>query len=255
MGLTMLWYKAWRESRTRFAIIAFTLIGFCLFAVFSHERIQNIVIPVSSAQRSSNLSEHIYNVIYAGNAKGVFVLLIIILGLGGMLREQRHRTATFTLALPATRLWLVATQILVGLTELAVLSLLPALLLPPLSVLAHQSYPISQALHFSVLWFVCGSVIFSFSFFLSTVLGGEYSALAVCYVVLMLEAAFGTLRSIARYRLSLMWIMGEFGKMHWDPQHVQMLSDALPWARLLIVMLIAFALFALAAGITQKQDY
>jgi ABC-type transport system involved in multi-copper enzyme maturation permease subunit len=248
----MLWYKAWRESRIRFAITAFTLIVFCLFAVSFQRTISGIQLPLRS---TANFTEHIYNVIYAGNAKGVFVLLVIILGLGGMLREQRYRTATFTLALPATRLRLLVTQILVGLSELAVLSLLPAVLLPATAGLVRQTYPVSQALHFSVLWFVCGSFIFSFSFLLSAILGGEYSALAVCYVALMLEAVIGSLRPIAAYRLSLMWIMGEFGKMHWDSRHLNLVSDALPWARLLVIMLIAFGLLALAARITQKQDY
>jgi hypothetical protein len=49
--------------------------------------------------------------------------------------------------------------------------------------------------------------------------------------------------------------MGEFGTMHWDLQHNLLLSNPLPWARLLTIMLIALGMIILAARITQKQDF
>jgi hypothetical protein len=52
-----------------------------------------------------------------------------------------------------------------------------------------------------------------------------------------------------------MWTMGEFGTMHWNPQHNLLLSAPLPWARLLMILLIAFGMLALAERINQKQDF
>jgi len=156
----MLWYKAWRESRTRFAITAFTLVGFCLFAVLFRNQNRasgDLVIPVL---RSSIFSERIYDLVY-GTAKGVFAILTIFLGLGGLLRERRNRTAIFTLSLPVSRFRLIGTQMVVGLSEMAALSLLPAVLIPSLSKFVHESYPLAEAPHFSMLWFACGSIIFA----------------------------------------------------------------------------------------------
>jgi hypothetical protein len=47
-----------------------------------------------------------------------------------------------------------------------------------------------------------------------------------------------------------MWTMGD-----WDPQHGIPLSASLPWERLLIIMVIALGMLALAARMTQKQDF
>lgn len=251
----MLWYKAWRESRTRFIVIASALVGFCLFAVLFHDRIQSNVTYPLRGLRGNSYSEHIHDFIYSGTAKGVFGILVIFLGLGGLLRERTYRTVMFTLALPVSRLRLTVTQIVVGMLELMILSLLPAVLIPSLSLLVHQYYPLTEALHFSILWFGCGSVIFAAAFLLSVVAGGEYTAPVACYVALMLEVLISDWPSLRPYRLNLMWTMGEFGTMHWNPQHNLLLTGPFPWARLLTIMAVALAMLALAARITQKQDF
>ena len=74
----------------------------------------------------------------------------------------------------------------------------------------------------------------------------------VCYVALMLQAL---IPAPGHTRLNLLWTMGDFGRMHWDPQHTLLISDPLPWARLLIIMLIALGTLVLAARITQRQDF
>ena len=252
----MLWYKAWRESRTRFAIAAFTLVGFCLFAVlFRNQNRESgkLVIPVL---RSSIFSERIYGLVYGGTAKGAFAILTIFLGLGGLLRERRNRTAIFTLSLPVSRFRLIGTQMVVGLSEIAALSLLPAVLIPSLSKFVYESYPLAEALHFSMLWFACGSIIFAAAFLMSVVLGGEYTAPVVCYIALVLQALILPTTALGRrYRLNLLWTMGEFGRMHWDSQNKFLVSDALSWGRLLIVMLIALCMLVLAYRIANKQDF
>ncbi|MGH7783539.1 MAG: hypothetical protein ACREO5_06845, partial [Candidatus Binatia bacterium] len=181
--------------------------------------------------------------------------LTIFLGLGGLLREQAHRTAVFTLTLPVSRLRLLVTQIVVGISELAVLSLLPAILIPSLSLLVYQSYPLGEALHFSILWFGCGSIIFAASFFLSVVLPGEYTAPVACYIALMLQALIAVWTPLRPYRLNLLWTMGEFGTMRWDPQLNALIGAPLPWWRLLTVMLIAFGMLVFATRIAQRQDF
>lgn len=251
----MLWYKAWRESRTRFAISAATLVGFCLFAVLFRSQNQasgGLVIPVL---RSTIFSERIYHLVY-GTAKGMFAILTIFLGLGGLLRERRNRTAIFTLSLPVSRFQLIGTQVAVGVAELAVLSLFPALLVPSLSALVQETYPITEALHFSMLWFACSSIIFATAFLLSVVLSGEYTAPVVCYLALVLQSTIMSMTMLGRHhRLNLMWTMGEFGRMHWDKQHKFLMPEPLPWARLLILMLIALGMLVLATRIENKQDF
>lgn len=255
MSSTMIWYKAWRESRTRFGIIGLALAVFCAFVVFFHGGTQaGLTYPLRDLH-GGTYSEHVYRLMYAGTAKGMFAMLVIFLGLGGLLRERTHRSILFTLTLPVSRLRLLATQVAVGIIELAALSLLPALLIPPLSLLVHEYYPFAEALHFSILWFGCGLIIFAAAFLLSVLLGGEYTAPVACYIALMLEILVSNWPSFRHYRLNLMWTMGEFDTMHWDRQHLLLLSDSLPWTRLLTIGLIALGMLVSAVAVAKKQDF
>jgi ABC-2 type transport system permease protein len=251
----MLWYKAWIESRTRFTLIAVALTLFCAGVVLFHGQVEPLLTDALHGLRSRTFSEHVYRLVYSGTAKGMFAILVIFLGLGGLCRERTHGTAIFTLALPATRFQMVVAQMAVGLLELAVLSLLPALLIPPLSALVHQYYPFMQALHFGVLWFCCGSIIFAVSFFLSVILAGEYTAPVACFLILILNAGVSSWSPIRDWRLNLMWTMGDFNTMHWDPGLNLLVSAPLPWARLAAIMFVTLCLLAAAVRSIRKQDF
>jgi ABC-type transport system involved in multi-copper enzyme maturation permease subunit len=250
----MLWYKAWRESRVRFAISATALAGFCLLIVIFHEQIRSAG-GVPPGMRGHSYSEHIYNFIY-GTAKGIFLLFVLpFLGLGGLLREKAHRTVGFTLALPVSRLSVIGAHVGIGLLEVAALALIPALIVPAISPLVHESYPFSQALHFSVLWLVCGAVVFASAFLLSVVLSGDYSAPVAYIIIFFLQDLILASAPLERYRLKIIWIAGEFGTMHWDAQRDLLLSGPLPWLRLLTITLVTISLLAIAAQVTQRQDF
>jgi len=251
----MLWYKGWLESRTRFLITAGTLAVFCLFVVLFQNQTQAQGSPIPSGLRSRGYSEHIYNLFYSGTAKGIFAILVIFLGLGGLLRERAHGTAIFTLALPASRLRLLSAQIGVGLSEMAVLALMPALLIPGISPFVHQSYPVSQTLQFSVLWFGCGTIIFATAFLLSVLLRGEYTAPVACFILLDLHTAIALWKPLQPYRLNMFWTMGGVGMMRWGPRDTLVLSSPLPWTRLLTMVLISIALLAIAAHVSERQDF
>jgi hypothetical protein len=250
----MIWYKAWRETRTRFAAIAFVLTAFCLFSVFSYRPTAADAL-VLSGFLATNYSEHVYKIMYSGTAKGAFGLLLMFLGLGGLLRERRLKCAVFTLALPVSRAGLLAIFAAVGLGEMAVLALLPCALIPSLSLLYRQYYPLQEALHFSILWFGTGSVIFAAALFLSVVFEGEYTAPAGCFILFMFVSLLSAWKPLQPWHLNVFQTMGDFGAMHWDAQRVILLSDSLHWARLSVTLLIACAIFLATLRVMQKQDF
>lgn len=252
----MLWYKAWRETRSQFCLTALLLTAFCIFAVFSERYVQSgSSIPIPRYVHQGGHSEYVYDLVYSGTAKGLFTLLIIFLGLGGLQRERSHRTAIFTLALPVTRRRVIGTQIALGISELALLALLPAVLLPALSPLIHESFPLSEALHFSVLWFAGGILIYSVSFLLAVATPGEYTAPVACYLLLMVHTIVVQWRPLRPYRLNLLWRMGEFQTMEWDASHTLFLPPPLSWVALSVMALISIALFAAAIHVTDRQDF
>lgn len=251
----MLWLKAWRESRVRFLLIALTLSTLCAFAVLFEPYVRQHQLPIPIHMREGVYTEYIYNLIFAGTAKGIFALLVIFLGLSGLQAERAHKTVGFTLALPVSRFRVIGTQIAVGMIELAALASVPAILIPGLSTFMHRSYPLPVALHFSVLWFFGGLVIFAASFLLSVATPGEYTAPVACYLALVVHTLVAAWHPLASYRLNLMWIMGEFQTMRWDAAHNLLQPPPLSWPRISLMALFAFLLFSAAVRVTNRQDF
>jgi ABC-type transport system involved in multi-copper enzyme maturation permease subunit len=251
----MLLYKAWLEGRTRFLLTAASLTVFCIGTVLVYGHQERALTDVLRGLRGKTYSEQVYNLFYSGTAKGMFAMLTIFLGLGGLTRERMRGTALFSLGLPVSRARLVTTQMAVGLLQLALLSLLPALLIPSLSAAVHQYYPVSESLHFSMLWFCCCAPIFAASFLLSILLTGEYTAPVACYLLFMVEVLIADWRPLRPHRLNLMWTMGEFGTMHLDVSSNLMVSGPLPWLRLIALISIAATLLWAGVRVTQKQDF
>ena len=238
----MLVYKIWRESQVRFLSAAAVLSVYCIFLI-AFPALAGSPAPVGEA----SFREYINSQIFEGLGKGLFVLLIIFLGMGGLLRERGRHTAVFTLSLPVSRTRLMGTQIAVALAELLLLALLPALLLQLLSPLVDRPYPLADALRFGLLRFVCGAVIVATTFLLSVLLKGEYTAVVGCYLALALDGMVSNL--LRPYPTNILRILDA----RWE-QRVPDLSGPLPWMLLSILLLIALTLFAAATRITERQE-
>src|SRR5262245_65164347 len=124
----MLWYKAWRESRVRFilsaAVLTFLSVGLMYRAQTAFPPPDRPDLPYSA---------WVWANIYGNLNPTIFVILVMVLGLGGLQRERPVGTAPFTLTLPVTRIRLVIVRAAVGLLQVVILSLIPAMLVPTLS--------------------------------------------------------------------------------------------------------------------------
>lgn len=247
--MAMLWYKAWRESRTAFLICASVLATICIGALLLEPALRRLY----GASLRTN-EQYVYRVIYSGAARGLFSVFAIVLGLGGLQRERAHNSVGFTLALPVTRPKLVTVRALAGLAELSALALIPAVLLPLISAAMHRGYPLSQALGFSVLWITCGAVIFSAAFLASTVFTGEYTALTVTFVSYFFSTGFAAMPVLNRYPLHINHIMSGYHMPYFDAQRA-ILIDLVPWTILIALAALTTAFFAVAARITVARDF
>jgi len=206
----MLFYKAWRESRGRFLAGVFALVAYCTVVVFFRPEVGA---PLSPQLTGFSYHQYVSDLIFDGMGKMVFVLSVIFLGLGGLLREGSRHTAAFTLALPVSRLRLVGAQFAVGLTEMSLLAVLPAALISPLSLLLPQSYPAGQALRYGLVRFVCGVFLFALSYLLSVVLKGDYVAPLACWGALILLALVAQWKPLYPYALNPLRTMA--GRWNW----------------------------------------
>ena len=198
--------------------------------------------------------EYIWELAYKGYLRELFVLLALLLGVGGLLRERDFGSATFTLSLPVSRLRLVSVRAVLGLVQVVALSLLPALLIPVLSPAAGQLYPWSQAMRYAVLWAVAGALIFMMGFLASSLFGGEYTAPLVALLALFVYSALSDLPFFERHSLDIHDIMSGEG-MPYFQSNASILTGPLPWITLAIILLIVFSLVALAGAITRQQDF
>src|SRR5689334_24111479 len=150
----MLWYKAWRESRVRFLLTVSVWMFLCVGLMY---RARAGFPP--AGQPDLPYSAWVWGNIYGNMNPTVFIILAMILGLGGLQRERPVGSAPFTLSLPATRTHLIAVRAAVGLLQVILLSFIPAIVIPALSPsLARQSYPEVQALEFGLLFLSWGAV-------------------------------------------------------------------------------------------------
>jgi hypothetical protein len=236
----MLFYKAWRESRSTFFGGVLLLSLYCAGVIILRE---NARVQGSGAA----YHEYVTAQIFSSTGKALFVLVVILLGPAGLLRERSHHRAVFTLSLPIRRLQFLGAQLGVGLMQIALLALLTAILIQPLSILVHQSYPLNEVLRYSFLRFICGTEIFALSFLLSTVMAGAYTAPIACYFALLLQARTGNWGPLVPYGLNPMRTI-DWGRNSQD------LSQPFPWIPLALLTLIAISLFAIAARITERQN-
>jgi ABC-2 type transport system permease protein len=254
-GIRMLLFKAWRESRARFFLSAATIGTLCSGVVLFYDYIHNNPGQVLRGFKAETYSEHVYDFIYAGTAKGLFVMLMLFIGLGGLLRERRRGTAPFTLALPVTRTEMIITQIFVGVLEIIAIAALPVLLIPTLSPFVGRAYPVSESLHFALLWLGGGLMVFGLAFLCSVLFVGEYTALIVAFLGLFAVPLVSQVRVLQPYRVNFLRTMGELGTMHWNSEHTLFLPSPLPWIRLLVFLGITISLLCAALGITKRQDF
>lgn len=246
----MLWYKAWRESRTRFVASALALAAICSTIVFFH---RDVSIGMSDDEPLT-YATYIWQIAYKGYVRDLFVLIAIFLGLGGLTRERDHRTTGFTLALPVSRFALLATRTVVGCAQVLLLAAVPAILVPALSALVGQRYPASQAWGFGVLWAMVGLLVHAIGILASVLFAGEFTApIAACFG-LIAYSLLADMSGPGRYLTDIHDVMSGIGMPHFT-ERIGMLTGPLPWSTLLVVLLGAVTLVALGALITNRQDF
>lgn len=243
----MLWYKAWRETRTRFLASGVTLAWVCVVILVLQQQ--------SRLTAHLSYSGYIWSAIYKDYVRDLYIALTILLAGGTLTQEREHGTAGFTLALPVTRRHLVTVRSALGLAQVVALALVPALLIPALSALSGEPYDTGQPLRFFPLWACCGVVIFGLAHLVATVVRGVATSWLCSFLALAVYGAAVNATALSRYpRLSLFRIMNGTGL---DTFHraTYSLQGPLPWALLAAIVCLGLALLACSARIVERKDF
>jgi len=252
----MLYVKSWYESRIRFLLSLVFLCGISSCVVFyfgythRHEGFQS--------SQSLVYARYIWSVIFKGgnSVREMFVLIVLFLGMGGLLRERVHGSAAFSLALPIPRWRFVVARGLMGILEVSALSFVPAITVLALSGTIGQSFPLTQAIEFAILWSACGVAFFAAGFLCSALVEGEYASPVTALIALAIYSLALNISVFEQYPLSTLNIhsvMSGEGMPYFRPEAAQI--TALPWVTLIGILGVAVGLLALSAYVTQRQDF
>jgi ABC-type transport system involved in multi-copper enzyme maturation permease subunit len=247
----MLWYKAWRESRMRFLLSAAIIAAMCLIYTLFHARLYPGVAHDHPNVRS--YTQYIHWTIFGGVTRGLLQLSCLLLGLGGLQRDRKQNTLGFTLALPVSRISLVASRAALGLVQVLALSVVPSLVVTAASNLAGQQLPLGYALRFIPLWAAGGVFTFAVSFLASVLFSSEYVSLTVAYVAYMFYLAGVRHPSLSRFHLHVADFMsGVFP--HYLDRTTMLWTGAYALAPIAGFLTAALVLVVLSGLLTTRQD-
>jgi len=254
----MVWRKAWRDTRWRFAILLAVLAAIACFNVFEWLAVQTIApkLDASGAGQggrvASALAEalaaeqtfrgYIWYEWFSQNFKTCIVLFAALLGSGSALSTS-GRGLLFSLTLPVSRGRWLAARAAIGIAEVLALVLVPSLEIALLAPAVGEHYPLADALVHGALIFVLGGVFFALAMLVSSFVddfGRSIVLTAVAGVVLAIaEAALPVGHGL---------FTGLSGGAYFR-------DGVLPWLELIGGAVLTLALFYAAAARLARRDF
>jgi ABC-2 type transport system permease protein len=146
----VLWYKAWLETRSRFLTCLATLTLFS--GIFVHHA-QGLLRPEWKADFNRLLFVNQQFLVI------MWVLSVVLLGMGGIVREKAIGISSVTLALPVSRARLLRVRVGMGALEAIVLGVVPWLAVFVVSSFAGKPILITQVASY-VLLLVAGGLVY-----------------------------------------------------------------------------------------------
>jgi len=256
----MLWYKAWLETRWRFLIGLFLLVGSAAMIVLAYTRVIRMLLPLvpdvtpdtqigrelkEAAELLRSYRGYIWSQWFSQNMPQTWSIFAVMLGTGGLVAQTSRGGALYTLSMPVSRTRLLGVRAATGLSELFVLAIVPSLVLPIVSPAVGQTYGIGDALVHGVCLFVRGSTLFSLAFLLSTVFADLWRPAIIAFCAL---AVVGFFERIFHDALpsSLFHIMS--AERYFRGQGV-------PWPGLIFSALVSAALVYGAVANIERRDF
>lgn len=241
--------KAWLESRGRFIAAAIVLTVLGMSTVL---RAPATIAGWESLHRGEQMSYplYIWLSLSHGYLQFLWVIAAVVLGLGGLIREEGMGSSGYSLALPVSRREHVVTRAATGAAEALLLGFIPGLIVVALSPMIRRAYPLSQALLFAGMLVLAGLVFYALGFFLSHIFRGEYGAPAVALAVI---AAFYVITKIPR--LDFLNVFDAMDGREVLVGYTFYLGKQLPVAEIAASMGVAIALIAVSVEVVKSHDF
>jgi ABC-2 type transport system permease protein len=261
----MLWYKAWLETRFRFLIGAALVTGCSAFFVLGNPFILGTwrewqqLHPHETEQAwilraTVDYPYFIWHFVFRVLLQQLWVLCAVLIGFGGLARESAQGTAGFTLSLPGSRRRLVSVRAAVGCIEIAALGLIPALVIPALSIFIEKPYPVAQGISHTLLMVLGGLVFFSLGILLSTVIESEHTPTLIGVAVVTLFYFVLTPYTDEGASEPIWLRLIDASRVMAGPPYLTSTATYPLWG-VCMSLLTALGLFYLSLRITERRDY
>jgi ABC-2 type transport system permease protein len=179
----------------------------------------------------------------------MWILAVVLLGMGGIVREKAIGTSSLTLALPVSRARLLGVRVGMGILEAVVLGVVPWVAVFSISSLARKPILITQVAFYVLLLVGGGLVYFAMAVLVSSLIAGEYTAPAVAFGVVLLTAMLfdAWLRRFNLWRL----VTGDFS----IDRSTYLLSEHLPWVGILASLSVAALMLLVSIMVVQRREF
>jgi len=164
----MLWYKVWLETRTRFLISLAGITALCAYRIYAGNDIAASWADISYRYHLLHSGQQLLNVMW--------LVAITLLMMGGLIQEKANGSASFTLALPASRARMMNVRISAGLIQAALMIIVPWAAMYTVSYLSGPARSISQVLFYIAVLAGGGSVFVGVALLVSSLVEGTYTA-------------------------------------------------------------------------------
>jgi ABC-type transport system involved in multi-copper enzyme maturation permease subunit len=253
----MLIYKAWLETRWQFILGMIVLCGMSAGLVLIHPWTVKYLSSLQSSEVTfggkfneivevmKDFNHYAWSQWFPKNLLQIWVLMAVLIGVGGIVTESSRGNAIYMLSLPVTRRRLHLTRVLAGLSEVFLLALVPSLLIPALAPLISESFSVRDTIVYTIIFLSGGMVFFFYSVLLSSLFTGILkpilSGIATPFLLGFISMIPGPLNKWSVFRL-----------MAGEEYHA---TGRIPWIGTLICMVISLAFFFLSLRNVERRDF
>lgn len=258
----MILYKSWLETRQRFLFLTVALAALCICFVLIHPSIiaawkQDKIDhpewpdPPWLATAMSDYVFFIWHFLYDYLFQVAWILAVCLLAGGGFLSDSANGSLIYTLSLPVRRTSWMYARLTILLAESAALAFIPVVVVPALSPVIGQNYPVLDAASHSFVMFAAGIVFVAASIVIASIIDGEYAGLLLTAFTLLVPQIL--MRSYAG-RNPHSWIARSgFAMAMSATPHVRSWMDV-SWIAIMTSIAIASVLILLGTRIVAESE-
>ncbi|MGB2663176.1 MAG: hypothetical protein WAK48_04175 [Candidatus Acidiferrum sp.] len=179
----------------------------------------------------------------------MWILAVVLLGMGGLVREKALGTSSLTLTLPVSRARLMRIRVAMGIFQAIALGVVPWLAVLIISFRAGMPISVAQVGFYILLLVGGGLIYFAMAVLVSSLVSGEYTAPALTFGAVLLGAMLfdNWLRRFNVWRL----VTGDFS----IDRNTFLLSKHVPWPGILGSLCVAGLMLLASVIAVQRKEF